>query len=229
MNPEQPDGLIEITEDLKTEMALARATRGSQLPVINRPLDNTAMSTYMACPREYDFSMRQHRRGKGKKPSLVFGSGWHVAMEAHYSTGGDRTAVQKAILERWEGHDAVDDYRTVERVLLDYDAYRKKWGADPTKEAAKTVGYPNEPLVEIATNAMGGGLLHPYAGKLDRIINLEGDIYIEDHKTTSRLDKHYFKQFSLSNQMFGYHFLGKQLLPKYARGWRSNQPFPCPH
>jgi hypothetical protein len=209
-------------ESLASILDLATSTRGTSLPVIQRPLDNTAMSAYMACPREYSLSMVEHRRGKGKKASLVFGSGWHKALETHYKTGGDRARVQTAVMESWEDHGAVDDYRTFERVLLDYDLYVKKYGP-PEKEAAKTVGYPTEPLVEIATNAVGGGLLHPYAGKLDRIIEFDGDYYVEDHKTTSRLDKHYFSQFNLSNQMLGYTFLGQQLLPGVPiRGVRIN-------
>jgi hypothetical protein len=185
-------------ESLASILDLATSTRGTSLPVIQRPLDNTAMSAYMACPREYSLSMVEHRRGKGKKASLVFGSGWHKALETHYKTGGDRARVQTAVMESWEDHGAVDDYRTFERVLLDYDLYVKKYGP-PEKEAAKTVGYPTEPLVEIATNAVGGGLLHPYAGKLDRIIEFDGDYYRINlsHVLTNKTEFHReFKTFN---------------------------------
>lgn len=183
------------------------------LPVIDRPLDNTAMSAYMTCPREYYFSMVLHRRGKGKAPPLVFGSAWHKALEIHYKSGGDRDLVRYAVSESWEGHDQPDDYRTLNRVLLDYDRYTKQYGSDPTKEDGRTLGSAGEWMVELSTNAQDPGLVHPWAGKLDRIIDVAGLVYPEDHKTTSRLDKHFFRQFELSNQMMGYTRLGKFLLP----------------
>jgi hypothetical protein len=168
----------------------------------------------MTCPREYYLGMVLHRRGKGKSPALVFGSAWHKAMEIHYKSGGDRDLVHYAVTQAWEGHDSADDYRTLNRVLLDYDRYRKQYGDDPTGEDAKTVGTVGDMLVELSTNAQGAALVHPWAGKLDRIIQLDGLYYVEDHKTTSRLDKHFFRQFELSNQMMGYTYLAKALLPQ---------------
>lgn len=190
------------------------STGRSFLPVIDRPLDNTAMSAYMTCPREYYFSMVLHRRSKGKSAALIFGSAWHKAMELHYRSGGDRDLVRYAVMEYWsrEGHQ-MDDYRTMERVLLDYDRYTKQYGEDPSKEDGKTLGSGPDMMVELSTNAQTEDLLHPWAGKLDRIIDLSGLVYPEDHKTTSRLDKHYFRQFELSNQMMGYTHLAKGLLP----------------
>jgi hypothetical protein len=186
----------------------------SHLPIIDRPLDNTAMSAYMTCPREYYFGMVLHRRGKGKSPALVFGSAWHKAMEMHYKSGGDYDLVKYAVATSWEGHGDQDDYRTQQRVILDYERYRKHYGEDPNKEeSGKTVGTVGELLVELSTNAQGEDLVHPWAGKLDRIIEIDGLYYIEDHKTTSRLDKHFFRQFELSNQMMGYTYLAKALLP----------------
>ena len=193
---------------------------GSQLPVIDRPIDNTAMSAYMACPREYALGMILHRRkAEGGSAALTFGKAWHKALELHYKIGSSttvearRNAVQLGVQMHWgDGHESVDDYRTLQRVFLDYEAYIKEWG-EPSLESGKTVGWPTAPLIEMATNAQGEGLLHPWAGKIDRVIELNGLLYIEDHKTTSRLDKNYFKQFELSNQMKGYTYLGRQLLP----------------
>lgn len=184
----------------------------SYLPVIDRPLDNTALQAYMRCPREYWMSMVLHRRPKGKSAPLVFGTAWHKALEIHYRSNGNRDLVHLAVAQAWEGHDAADDYRTLNRVLLEYDKYVKHYGP-PGREDAKTLGSGADAVVEMSTNAQGDDLLHPWAGKIDRIIELNGLYYIEDHKTTSRFDKNYFRQFDLSNQMMGYTYLGKQILP----------------
>lgn len=179
------------------------------LPAILRPMDNTAMTEYKTCPRAFHFGMIQHRRSEGESPALCFGTSWHTAMKVHYRSGGDQMRVRTAILNGWEGHNAPDDYRTMERVMLDYDQYVGKFGKH---ECHQTLGFPTEPMIEISTNALGLGLLHPWAGKLDRFYD-DGGVFIEDHKTTSRLDKNYFKQYQLSNQMKGYVFLGQLLMP----------------
>lgn len=185
------------------------------LPGINRPLDNTALSAYMACPREYFLSMVQHRRGDGRSAALTYGSCIHIILENHYKTGGLVPLVEELARGWWaqHGHQDEGDYRTLERAILDYKRYREKWGQTPDNEQGRTVGYPDEPMVEIAADVMAGGLIHPWAGKLDRIIELGGLHYIEDHKTTSRLDKNYYSSFELSNQMMGYTKLGQLLLP----------------
>jgi hypothetical protein len=186
---------------------------GEGLPNILRPLDNTALSAYMACPREYYLGMVQHRRGGGLSPALAYGKAIHTALETHYKTGGNAGIVEMMVRKRWENHESADDYRTLDRVLLDYDRYVKKYGGDPSKEEGKTVGWPTQPMVELSTNAMGGGLIHPWAVKIDRIIELGGLGYVEDHKTTSRLDKNFYKGFELSNQMMGYVHVAQQLVP----------------
>lgn len=186
---------------------------GEGLPNILRPLDNTALSAYMACPREYYLGMVQHRRGGGLSPALAYGKAIHTALETHYKTGGNSGIVEMMVRKRWENHESADDYRTLDRVLLDYDRYVKKYGGDPSKEEGKTVGWPTQPMVELSTNAMGGGLIHPWAVKIDRIIELGGLGYVEDHKTTSRLDKNFYKGFELSNQMMGYVHVAQQLVP----------------
>jgi hypothetical protein len=186
------------------------------LPVlqgIQRPLDNTALQAYMACPREYYFSMVEHRRGEGLSAALAFGKAWHTALELHYK-GLPAEHVEALVRASWEQPSGEGDYRTVERVLLDFRRYREKWGHEPSREAGgPTLLFDGEPMVELSVNAAGEGLIHPYAGKIDRIIRIGGLIYVEDHKTTSRLDKNYYSGFELSQQMMGYVYLAQQLIP----------------
>jgi hypothetical protein len=185
------------------------------LPGINRPLDNTALSAYMACPREYYMSMVLHRRGEGRSAALAYGSMMHILLENHYKTGGAVSIVEALGRSWWQenGHHEEGDHRTVERAILDYKRYREKWGQKPEEEQGRTVGYPDEPMVEIAADVKAGSLVHPYAVKLDRVIELGGLHYIEDHKTTSRLDRNYYGGFELSNQMMGYTRIGQLLMP----------------
>lgn len=187
-----------------------------ELPTIGRPLDNTALSAYMACPREYYLAMVLHRRGDGRNSApLTFGSALHVLLDNHYRTGGAVPIVEAITRAWWEknGHKEEGDHRTLERLILDYKRYRTKWGKTPAEEQGRTIGWPDSPMVEIAFNIQGGGLDEPWAGKIDRIIELGGLHYIEDHKTTSRLDRNFYSAFELSNQMMGYTVAGRLLAP----------------
>lgn len=185
-----------------------------ELPVLGRPIDNTALGTYMACPREFLFAMvlnRRKKKGARDSPALEFGSLWHKILELHYQSGGDIATVMQAI-DFWKGNPP-DDYRTFQRAMMDYRGkWQKTW--DPEKDLRETVGFPDSPMVEIRAEIEAEELVHPYAGKIDRVfVEHEGQAFVEDHKTTSRLDKHYFKQFELSNQMMGYTFMGQRLAP----------------
>lgn len=184
-----------------------------ELPIIDRPIDNTALTLFMKCPRKYNFSMIRHRRHMGTtSPALAYGTAWHRMLEVHYKTGGDADFVNLALQKVWEDHGKLDDHRTIDRCWMEYERYVDKYGK-PADEEAQTVGYPKTPLVEISANVIWPGGAHAYAGKIDRIIQLQGQYYIEDHKTTSRMGDYYFKQFEMSNQMMGYVWIGRQLYP----------------
>jgi hypothetical protein len=183
----------------------------TSLPTINRPIDNTALSAFMTCPREYKLAMIEGWATKEKHQALSYGSFWHKLLEVHYQTGGDQQKVLKAFTEGASSVPDDGDYRTSKRAWLDYQKYIKKY---PSKlDCAETVGFPDAPMVEISTAIHNEKFGHEYAGKIDRIIMSNGLGYIEDHKTTSRLDKHYFSQYENSNQMMGYVWIAQQLVP----------------
>lgn len=194
-------------------------------PYIPRPIDNTALADYMACPRKYFYGMVLNRRRRGATaPPLAFGTSWHAALEAHYKTGGDRYSVELAIMRSWEQHDRPDDHRTMERVLSCYDAYCNHWGdhASDTSRNGRTVGFPENPMVEIPVEIAWPGGAHPYTGKIDRILEINGLYYVEDHKTTSQLGAQYFQQYDPNNQMMGYAWLAQKLTGLRIAGVRIN-------
>lgn len=197
----------------------------SRLPYISRPIDNTALNAYDECERKYYYSMVLNRRRGGlTKSALAYGTTWHAIMQAHYTTGGDTAVIMQAAVESWEQHDNPDDHRTLERALSAYDGYIARWG-DHDKEAkgwGHTVGYPDSPVVELAAEVWWEGALHPYTGKIDRIIEHQGLYYVEDHKTTSALGPTFFRQFDPSNQMMGYCWIAQQLTGLPIAGVRIN-------
>lgn len=194
-------------------------------PHISRAIDNTALDAFMACPRRYLYGMVLNRRKEGSPPPAIsYGAAWHKALEAHYKTGGDYHKVVTAVVNSWEPHDRPDDYRTVERVLAAYDEYQGRWGThdDDARTHGATVGYPDQPLVEIPTEISWPGALHPYAGRIDRIIEIGGLYYVEDHKTSSRMGERWSADWDPSNQMMGYVWLAQKLTGLKIQGVRIN-------
>lgn len=214
---------------METQVAQDKSNQHGYSSVIGRAIDNTALATYMTCPKKFEYAMLMHRRGEGlPSPALAYGTAWHKALEVHYKLGGgpadrerNRDAVRTRVTLLGVESDRVDDYRTLDRLLLEYDKYVARWGM-PLQEDAQTVGWPEQPLVEIATEVTWPGARHPYAGKIDRIVKAQGLFFVEDHKTTSRWSSNYFRQFELKNQMIGYAFIGQLLTGIPISGVRIN-------
>lgn len=194
-------------------------------PHISRTIDNTALGSYMECPRKYYYGMHLNRRKGGlTKPALAYGTCWHAGMEEHYKTGGDQQAVVSAMVNAWQPHDNPDDHRTLERCVSEYGKYLEHYGTFEKEVAGwgSTVGFPENPVVEMATEIWWQGALHPYAGKIDRVFEFQGLYYVEDHKTTGAMGTYYFQQFDPSNQMMGYAVLGQELTGLPIAGVRIN-------
>lgn len=198
--------------------------------LIGRTIDNTALAAYMTCPRKYYYSMVLHRRKSGlPTPSLCYGSGWHKALETAYKSEPTTRdilvdEVRGAVGRSWTGSTDPNDYRTFDRCIVEFEHYIDRYGL-PWLEPAHTVGWPDTPLVEIAVELPIPGARHPYTGKLDHIIEANGQFLIEDHKTASQMRSDYFKGFELDNQMIGYAVLAELVTGLPIAGVRINAHF----
>lgn len=206
-----------------TTSELVQIERRSAL--IQRSIDNTALAMYMDCPRKYFYAMvLNRRRGGPLSPALAYGTVWHKILETHYRTGGDASAVRSSAIMAWQPHANPDDHRTLDRALSAYESYLARWGThdEEIKGWGKTVGYPDSPVVENATELWWQGAPHPYSGKIDRVFEYQGLFYVEDHKTSSQLGSNFFQQFDPSNQMMGYAVLAQLLTGLPIAGVRIN-------
>lgn len=203
----------------------SQSNQYSQL--VGRTIDNTALAAYMTCPRKYYYGYVLHRRKGGlPSPALCYGSGWHVALETAYKAQPMDAVdlvdlVRGEVGRRWQGSTDPNDYRTFDRCIVEFEHYLDKYGL-PWLEPARTVGWPDAPLVEIAVELPVPGARHPYTGKLDHIIDANGQFLIEDHKTASQLRSDYFKQFEMDNQMIGYAVLAELVTGLPIAGVRIN-------
>lgn len=195
---------------------------------IGRVLDNTALKDYMTCPTKYFFGMHLDRRKDTTTIPLNYGTCWHAALDASYKSPECHTddlmdKVALAATDAWRLPPG-DDHRTLNRLLLEYTKYIKRWGLPWEEPEYKTLGWPDAPFVELAVEQPIPLARHPYAGKLDRIaVSRVGQSYIvEDHKTTSQMRSDYFKQWAIDNQMIGYAALAQRLTGKPISGVRIN-------
>lgn len=196
-------------------------------PLIGRVMDNTAMKDYKRCPKLFDYTMRQSRRGRGMlSPALAYGSGWHHVMEYFYKSPAVGYSelvdgMTDYVAERWKPSSDPSDYRTFNRCMVEAEKYLKKWGM-PWEDDLQTVGWPDTPLVEITIELPIPGARHPYAGKLDRIGTKSGQLLAEDHKTASQFRSDYFRQWETDDQMVGYDTLAGIITGQAIGGVRIN-------
>lgn len=194
--------------------------------IIARPMDNTALTAFMRCPSEYEKAYRQHRRSGGSKIALHYGSVWHSIQECHYKAAecSESDLIEQctmAAVDRWGAEEFPDDIRTLPRIILDYKKYLRTFGL-PWREERKTVGWPTAPAVELSGEVAIPRARHPYAYKIDRLVKTQGQYLVEDHKTTTRFDKNFFKAFELDNQMMGYATSAQLLSGQPIAGVRIN-------
>jgi len=192
---------------------------------MDRILDNTALSAYMRCPSRYHKEMVLHRRPSGTSAALEYGKCMHTMFEVLYKTHDAELAKAAAAVKYAETLGKTSDYRTLDRAILTFDEWIIKWGhpgTDIVQRNERTVGFPETPAVELSTNVMLPIAQIPYAVRIDRVFEMDGAFFIEDHKTTSVFGSTYYDEYELSGQMMGYMRAAGLLLGKEIRGVRIN-------
>lgn len=161
--------------------------------------DYTVMSTYLTCPRKYNFRFNRGLVGKSAMMAADFGSAIHKGLDEWYKTGVVDLAVQvfrkefKEDLER-------DNKRTHKLGEWMLRNYAEKYQDQPFKVLATeqefTVELPN-----------GNKLI----GRIDKIIEWGGVVWVMDHKTTSMLGPTFMNMHTPNLQFSGYVYAAQQL------------------
>lgn len=202
--------------------------------------DNTRISGHRKCNRRYYWRHVRHIAPKGTKPALAFGSCWHTAMDAVWTMASDpqnsdalvADVGYAAFCEAWQGEEyqfplwhemSIDqrqefDFRhdeTARHMLTNYVAQRRSMMARMTLiECEKPFAVPLDPN-------------NPdlfYVGRLDKVVEWEGRIWVIEHKTTSDYRKAgYFNpafvdSFSPNSQIDGYLHAIHMLYGNKAKG-----------
>lgn len=162
--------------------------------------DCSALIEFMRCPHSYYLTYEKGLSPLSPHKALDFGERFHKAL-FHYYNGVD---MEEAVDRAFEGYDPEGDTkRTSERARALLIGYRDKYQDKEDwqilhNEVSFAVDMPNETL---------------FRGRIDLIVELQGGIYIVDHKTSSYgIGYSFLNNFHPHFQMDGYAYACYALL-----------------
>lgn len=188
--------------------------------------DNTRVSCHRNCPRRFYWRHVRHLAPGLTKPALAFGSCWHTAMDAVWKVGTENNLMPDDIVanfgyaafcEQWETEYEYPMYEnmspdqriefgfrhddTAFHMLHNYVVNRRSFmNRMKLIEIEQPFAVPIDPD---DPNLF-------YVGRLDKVVEWEGRIWVIEHKTTSSYRKNgYFSptwvdSFSPNSQVDGY-------------------------
>ena len=185
--------------------------------------DSTSIGWMMECWRKYYYAMVLGLRSKSESVHLKFGIIYHQALERfdHLKAQGasfedaQRGMVRWALEATW-GPDGpwVTDHekKTRETLVRSIIWYTEHYKDDPAKTVILADGRPATELtfqLRLDWNVPGTDQFYVISGHTDRLVELAGDLYISDRKTTgSGLSSYYFAQYKPDAQMTIYTLAG---------------------
>lgn len=170
--------------------------------------------------------------------ALLFGSAFHAALEVHLKGGTISEMLDAARTVAIEGGltQLDDPKRTVDILDRLVREYVVDYAIRP--HSLEPVVVDGEPLVEKTFAFHLGDVEHPvdgslvsviWRGKIDALIERNGELWVVDHKTTSMMGDRFADDKLRSNQFIGYTWAGRQLteaLGKPVRGVILNAASP---
>lgn len=200
------------------------------------PMDMSSLESWLACPRKAFWALI-HSRGGYKSAALTFGSAIHKGLEAWYKGNDARLCLMDAEAELMKNPPDVGEWRDFNCLRNALEKYFDKYRIEPFEVIPDRVEVPFElPLgvIKIERNVPNKGLLVKgfdgegpfyirnlyiqWTGKIDLLVEQNGDFWNLDHKTTSIGGPSYFDQFTLSQQFIGYNWAARELDNKPYRG-----------
>lgn len=198
-----------------------------------------SLGTLKTCPQRY---MREKIQGWRRKGNihLDFGSKYAEAMDVyqkaretadhesalravvkHIINLGTRTA--EGVWQPWDTNKEHKDYKLKNRDTL---MRAVVWYLEEFKDNhAQTIRLADGTFASELTFKFGTTLYAPCGteytlhGKLDRLVDFGGDVFVLDNKTTkSTISNHYFKQFTPNNQITLYTLAGQIVFNAKVKG-----------
>lgn len=205
--------------------------------------DSTSLSLLKDCPRKYQYIMLDGWATRDESIHLRFGIEYHTALQDYAIARAEGQRHEDAIHETVRAlHNRVfawtpdrttraGKYKNRETILGLVIDYLDHFGADDPAETfilddgkpAVELSFRFEldwgPVSGVAIDAGSMGQPYLLSGHLDRVVNLNDDLYVMDRKTSIQsLGTYYFAQWSPSTQMTLYTLAGKIMLNSPIKG-----------
>lgn len=194
---------------------------------VNAPpaFDNSILSTHQRCPRRAFYEYYLDRAVTAKNWPIQFGSAYHKFREVldevylQNVTRGDKSlsdVADDAFSLAWtaalsvEGgfEDPPDEHRKsylhAERLQETCEQAFARWKQEK-RDGSVEVLHPEQAFeLELPNGEL-------YTGRMDQIIRWNGDLWVRDFKTTTRMGRTYADNFEPNNQFTGYVWAAQQL------------------
>jgi len=207
-----------------------------QLPIA---WDSTILGLLKECPRKFQYVILEGWQSSGFAAHLEFGIAYHKALENYDHAKAKGLSHDEATLEavmfcmsygsrdehnRFVPYDARytrEPAKTRDTLLRSVLWYLEHFADDPARTLILADGSPAVELsfkinLDLETPEGNPFLL---AGHLDRVVNVDGQNWITDRKTTkTQITPRYWAQFTPNNQMSLYFMAGQVVLNKPIKG-----------
>jgi len=160
--------------------------------------DYTMMSSFLTCRRKYRFRHVEGLVSKYEAMAPAFGSAIHKALDTWYAGKGIDAAITVFKTEFKEDLE-IDGKRTWAMGEWILKNYEDKYQDQPFK----VIRTEHEFCLELPNK-------NKLIGRIDKIIDWEGALWVMDHKTTSQLGASFFKKHTPNMQFDGYIWAAKQ-------------------
>ena len=197
-------------------------------------MDNTKRNEFITCPRKYFYKYIQGYSPTIGSTALRFGLSWHACMEGYYGmiakegwttsgkaiTAGGQMA-QDTFYAETKNKEYYDDYRTIDNVLKMFILYLDHFSIDQnmlkiiqTEQVFKILITPT--ITELA--AFPGVKPFYFSGKKDLEVELNGQPWIFEFKTTGQPISIQSKRLHRSPQIIGYNYASKVIAKEIPEG-----------
>lgn len=190
--------------------------------------DQTSLGYASECLRKYQYFMLEGWRPRSASVHLIFGGVYASALEHYHKFRADgvdhngalANVVHQALIATWdEEHNRPMEFlhasKTRENLIRSIVWYFEHFEHD----SCKTVILSNGAAAVEHSFALpvDNGIV--LTGHLDRLVDYEGKIYIQDQKTTgTTITPRFFDGYAMDNQMFQYTFAGKMIFNLPVKG-----------
>lgn len=197
-------------------------------------IDNSSLEQFNVCSRSAQHYLVDGRETSRERSALTYGTAIHNGLEPIMAHGTSPDVLQQSadrIIDTYKNESVpIDEWRTPDRAIETLKFYSRFYDL----ELWKLLYIDSKPQVELSFQIPLGtislncpvALLNKtiknvfviWTGRIDAIVEWDGQLWIVDHKTSSVMGPSYWEDFKLSQPQQGYTWAATKLLKQRVSG-----------